>query len=212
MCKEELLFCRISTLNVENSTVLSRFSTFSTNAMLKTWKNTNCNTQKKRALCAIPFLWEPKRKKGKLRISRGYPQSFFVCRMYPCICCLYPFGAHDTPSGHAIPLLDASSPEIVCSKKEMPSLRCAPISYCKRFFLAKANQRNLCDPPRFFKAEPLLSSFFNPIGNNITVFRRDARKDRKPASAGLILYERIKRREHTERHPIRKTELRRPCF
>lgn len=96
MCKEELLFCRISTLNVENSTVLSRFSTFSTNAMLKTWKNTNCNTQKKRALCAIPFLWEPKRKKGKLRISRGYPQSFFVCRMYPCICCLYPFGARDT--------------------------------------------------------------------------------------------------------------------
>ena len=26
-------------------------------------KNTNCNTQKKRALCAIPFLWEPEGKK-----------------------------------------------------------------------------------------------------------------------------------------------------
>lgn len=74
------------------------------------------------------FFMGAGRKKGKLRVLRGYPQSFFICRTYPCICCLYPFGAHDTPSGHAIPHLDASSPEIVCSKKEMPSLRCAPIS------------------------------------------------------------------------------------
>ena len=127
------------------------------------------------------FFMGAGRKKGKLRVLRGYPQSFFICRTYPCICCLYPFGvhdtpsghtstpsgtqypfgAHDTPSGHAIPLLDASSPEIVCSKKEMPSLRCAPISYCKRFFLAKANQRNLCDPPRFFKADPFI--FYSSI-------------------------------------------------
>lgn len=74
------------------------------------------------------FFMGAGRKKGKLRVLRGYPQSFFICRTYPCICCLYPFGAHDTPSRHAIPHLDASSPEIVCSKKEMPSLRCAPIS------------------------------------------------------------------------------------
>ena len=46
------------------------------------------------------FFMGAGRKKGKLRVLRGYPQSFFICRTYPCICCLYPFGAHDTPSGH----------------------------------------------------------------------------------------------------------------
>lgn len=163
MCKKELPFCRISTLNVENSTVPPRFSTFSTNAMLKTWKNTNCNTQKKARFMRDSFFMGAGRKKGKLRVLRGYPQSFFICRTYPCICCLYPFGAHDTPSRHAIPHLDASSPEIVCSKKEMPSLRCAPISLwiANAFCLAKANQRNLCDPPRFFKADPFI--FYSSI-------------------------------------------------
>ena len=152
------------------------------------------------------FFMGAGRKKGKLRVLRGYPQSFFICRTYPCICCLYPFGAHstpsgtrypfgahkypfgytiplrgtqypfgytiplrvhNTPSGHTVPLrahntsLGASSLEIVCAKEETPSLRCAPISYCKRFFLAKANQRNLCDPPRFFKADPFI--FYSSI-------------------------------------------------
>ena len=90
MCKKELPFCWISTSNVENSTVLSRFSTFSTNVMLKTWKNTNCNTQKRRALCAIPFLREREGKKENCAFQEDTRKAFsFAAR---------------TPSGHTIPL------------------------------------------------------------------------------------------------------------
>lgn len=148
---------------LKTQSVPPRFSTFSTNAMLKTVEKIQIVIRRKSALMRGSFFMGAGRKKGKLRVLRGYPQSFFICRTYPCICCLYPFGAHDTPSRHAIPHLDASSPEIVCSKKEMPSLRCAPISLwiANAFASQKLTREIYVIPRRFFKADPFI--FYSSI-------------------------------------------------
>lgn len=96
--------------------------------MLKTWKKYQIVIRRKSALYARFLFYGSRKEKRKTARFKRIPAKLFHLPHLPCICCLYPFGAHDTPSRHAIPHLDASSPEIVCSKKEMPSLRCAPIS------------------------------------------------------------------------------------
>ena len=117
--------------------------------------------RRKSALYARFLFYGSRKEKRKTARFKRIPAKLFHLPHLPLHLLLIPLRGTQYPFGHAIPLLDASSPEIVCSKKEMPSLRCAPISYCKRFFLAKANQRNLCDPPRFFKADPFI--FYSSI-------------------------------------------------
>ena len=119
--------------------------------------------RRKSALYARFLFYGSRKEKRKTARFKRIPAKLFHLPHLPLHLLLiplrgtrYPFEARDTSPWRLF------SWDCLFEKRNaVAPLRPNQFVDCKRFCLAKANQRNLCDPPRFFKADPFI--FYSSI-------------------------------------------------